>query len=106
MHLLIYPEHLPQPSPHPFPSLSTQLVLLSPSPRDAVLGIVAVLTESCPGRISGWSRRVPGLVGDITEMDGRSIFWDSKELEPAVEQNVTRGRYARKPLAVRLCEQE
>lgn len=23
-----------------------------------------------------------GLMGDVTEMDGRSIFWDSKELEP------------------------
>lgn len=41
-----------------------------------------MLTESCPGRTCGASRRAPGLVGDITEIDGLSIFWDSKELEP------------------------
>lgn len=42
-----------------------------------------VLTESWPGSTRGWSRRVPGLVGDITDIEGRSIFCDSKELEPA-----------------------
>lgn len=41
-----------------------------------------MLTESCPGRTWGASRRAPGLVGDITEIEGLSIFWDSKELEP------------------------
>jgi len=41
-----------------------------------------MLTESCPGRTCGASRRAPGLVGDITEIEGLSIFWDSKELEP------------------------
>lgn len=46
------------------------------------------LTESCPGSTRGRSLRAPGLVGDITDMDGRSIFCDSKELEPAVWQGV------------------
>lgn len=46
-----------------------------------------ILTESCPGSTRGRSRRVPGLVGDITDIEGRSIFCDSKELEPAVEES-------------------
>lgn len=33
-----------------------------------------ILTESCPGSTRGWSLRVPGLVGDITDIEGRSIF--------------------------------
>lgn len=41
------------------------------------------LTESCPDRYWGASLSMLGLMGDVTEMDGRSIFWDSKELEPA-----------------------
>lgn len=40
------------------------------------------LTESCPDRYWGASLSMLGLMGDVTEMDGRSIFWDSKELEP------------------------
>lgn len=39
------------------------------------------LTESCPDRYCGASRRTPGLMGDVTEMDG-PIFCDSNELEP------------------------
>lgn len=41
-----------------------------------------IRTESCPGKTCGASLRAPGLVGEITEMEGLSIFWDSKELEP------------------------
>lgn len=44
---------------------------------------VQTLTESCPGSTRGRSRSVPGLVGDITDIEGRSIFCDSNELEPA-----------------------
>lgn len=44
--------------------------------------IWAWLTESCPDRYWGASLSMLGLMGDVTEMDGRSIFWDSKELEP------------------------
>lgn len=33
--------------------------------------------------MTGRALRVAGLVGDMTDMEGRSIFWDSKELEPA-----------------------
>lgn len=47
------------------------------------LSFLQILTESCPGRTKGRSLRVPGLVGDITDIEGRSIFCDSKELEPA-----------------------
>lgn len=42
------------------------------------------LTESCPGINCGASWSIPGLEGDRTFKDGLSIFWDSKELEPAV----------------------
>lgn len=46
------------------------------------------LTDSWPGSTRGRSLSIPGLVGDITEMDGRSIFCDSSiELEPAVSLN-------------------
>lgn len=31
-------------------------------------------TESCPGKTWGASFRAPGLVGEITEMEGLSIF--------------------------------
>lgn len=46
------------------------------------------LTESCPDRYWGASLSMLGLIGDVTEMDGRSIFWDSKELEP-IGTNIT-----------------
>ena len=42
-----------------------------------------VLTESCPDKYWGASRSMPGLMGDVTDMDGRSIFCDSNELEPS-----------------------
>lgn len=32
------------------------------------------LTESCPDRYWGASLSMLGLMGDVTEMDGRSIF--------------------------------
>lgn len=44
--------------------------------------LLGALTESCPDRYWGASLSMLGLIGDVTEMDGRSIFWDSKELEP------------------------
>ncbi|GAA6067845.1 uncharacterized [Tachysurus ichikawai] len=40
------------------------------------------LTESCPDKYCGASRSMPGLMGDVMDMDGRSIFCDSNELEP------------------------
>lgn len=46
-------------------------------------------TESCPGKTCGASFRAPGLVGEITEMEGLSIFWDSKELEPKMIKNIS-----------------
>lgn len=43
------------------------------------------LTERRPGRSCRfWS--LPGLEGDSTFTVGRSIFWDSKELEPAAKE--------------------
>ena len=45
-------------------------------------------TESCPGNTCGASLRAPGLVGEITEMEGLSIFWDSKELEPKMRGKI------------------
>lgn len=47
---------------------------------------VTSLTESCPDRYWGASLSMLGLMGEVTEMDGRSIFWDSKELEPVEAQ--------------------
>lgn len=44
------------------------------------------LTESCPDRYWGASLSMLGLIGEVTEMEGRSIFWDSKELEPGRAQ--------------------
>lgn len=41
-----------------------------------------VHTESCPDKNCGTSLNMPGLMGEVTEIEGRSIFWDSKELEP------------------------
>lgn len=41
-------------------------------------------TESCPDKNCGTSLNMPGLIGEVTEIEGRSIFWDSKELEPAI----------------------
>lgn len=55
----------------------------------SVPALQKTLTESCPGSKRGRSRRAPGLVGDMTDMEGRSIFCDSKELEPAVEEKVS-----------------
>lgn len=46
---------------------------------------VHTLTESCPGINCGASCSIPGLEGDRTFKDGLSIFWDSKELEPALK---------------------
>lgn len=43
------------------------------------------LTESCPGIKCGASWSIPGLEGDRTFKEGLSIFWDSKELEPAMK---------------------
>lgn len=48
----------------------------------AKIEVTIVHTESCPDRNWGTSRNIPGLMGDVTDMEGRSIFWDSKELEP------------------------
>ncbi len=44
-----------------------------------------VLTDSCPGSSWGASLRPLGLDGDKTDIEGLSIFCDSKELEPAAE---------------------
>ncbi len=44
-----------------------------------------VLTDSCPGSSWGVSLRPLGLDGDKTDIEGLSIFCDSKELEPAAE---------------------
>lgn len=47
--------------------------------------MIHTLTESRPGMNWGASWSIPGLEGDRTFKDGLSIFWDSKELEPAIE---------------------
>lgn len=41
-------------------------------------------TESCPDKNCGTSLNMPGLIGEVTEIEGRSIFWDSNELEPVI----------------------
>ena len=51
------------------------------------------LTESCPAINCGASWSVPGLEGDRTFKDGLSIFWDSKELEPAAKTNRKTSRF-------------
>lgn len=54
-------------------------VFPSEKPSDALWE----LTESCPDKYCGASRSMPGLMGDVMDMDGRSIFCDSNELEPS-----------------------
>ena len=44
-------------------------------------------TESCPDKNCGTSRSMPGLMGEVTEIEGRSSFWDSNELEPEKTKN-------------------
>lgn len=41
-------------------------------------------TESCPDKNCGTSLNMPGLIREVTEIEGRSIFWDSNELEPVI----------------------
>lgn len=40
----------------------------------ALYVVLGSLTESCPDRYWGASLSMLGLMGDVTEMDGRSIF--------------------------------
>lgn len=47
---------------------------------------VHTLTESCPGINCRAFWSFLGLEGDSTFKDGLSIFWDSKELEPAMKR--------------------
>lgn len=77
----LWPYHSLQRKPHILKTDSEQGAI-----TNGLQHVPKTHTESCPGKTCGASLRAPGLVGEITEMEGLSIFWDSKELEPKMRK--------------------
>lgn len=66
---------------------------------------VHTLTESCPGINCRAFWSFLGLEGDSTFKDGLSIFWDSKELEPAMKRKRETNAFGKRGIVVLLVSQ-